>query len=184
VTRVPSFVKVLTVSRPLSTSMRQIGLVIVKMVQFSTHCDQISRRGYGRQRRVLVEPRMQLQCMRSCMRKQTPLIAFAACIATLSSIGIPTAQAKQKCSGAMPSNPQGYWSWRLIDGRKCWYEGKPMLSRSSLEWPAQASAQPNIDGELTSVLPEKPGNPLDSQAWAPNDSHTFETRWRAIGMTH
>jgi hypothetical protein len=118
------------------------------------------------------------------MRKQTLLIAFAACIAMLSSIGIPTARAKQECMTAMPSNPHGYWSWRLIDGRKCWYEGKPMLSKSLLEWPAQASAQPNSDGEPTSVLPEKSGNPLDSQARAPNDSDTFETRWRAIGMTY
>ena len=119
------------------------------------------------------------------MRKQTPLIAFAVCIATLSSIGIPTAQAKQECMTAMPSNPHGYWFWRLIDGRKCWYEGKPMLSKSLLEWPAQASAaRPNSDGELTGALPEKPGNPLDSQARAQSDSDTFETRWRAIGMTH
>ena len=119
------------------------------------------------------------------MRKQTPLIAFAACIVTFSSIGIPTAQAKQKCSGAMPSHPHGYWSWRLIDGRRCWYEGKAMLSKSLLEWPAQASARPNSDRELTSALPEKqkPGNPLDSQARAPDNSDTFETRWRAIGMT-
>ncbi len=118
------------------------------------------------------------------MRKQTPLIAFAACIVTLSSIEIATAQVKQKCSAAMPSNPHGYWSWRLIDGRKCWYEGKAMISKSSLEWPAQASAQPVSDEESSSALPEKTGNPLDSQAWAPNDSDTFETRWRAIRMTH
>jgi hypothetical protein len=127
------------------------------------------------------------------MRKQTPLITFAAFIATLSSIEIPPAQAKQKCSAAMSSNPHEYWSWRLIDGRKCWYEGKPMLSKSSLEWPAQvsvqqasvqqASAQPNSKRELTSVLPAKPGNPLDAQAWAPLDSDTFEMRWRAIGRT-
>jgi len=71
------------------------------------------------------------------MRKQTPLVAFAACVATFSSIGIPVAEAKQKCSAAMPSNLHGYWSWRLIDGRKCWYEGKPMLSKSLLEWPAR-----------------------------------------------
>src|ERR1700722_7401585 len=126
------------------------------------------------------------------MRKQIPLIAFAACIATLSSIGIPTAQAKQKCSAAMSSNPHGHWSWRVIDGRKCWYEGKPMLSKSLLEWPAEAWARPNSDRELsnrelsnrelTSVLPEKPSNPLDSHAWAPDDSETFETRWRAILM--
>jgi len=117
------------------------------------------------------------------MRKQTPFIAFAACVATLSSIEISTAQAKQKCSAAMPSNTHGYWSWRLIDGRKCWYEGKPMLSKSSLEWSTQASAQPNPDRALGRVLPDKPGNPLDSQARAPDDSDTFEARWRAIGMT-
>jgi hypothetical protein len=113
------------------------------------------------------------------MRKQTPLIAFAACIATLSSIGIPTAQAKQECSAAMPSNPHGYWSWRLIEGRKCWYEGKPMLSKSLLEWPAQASAQPDADEAPTNVASEKPGNPLDSQARLPDDLHSFEARWRA-----
>jgi hypothetical protein len=117
------------------------------------------------------------------MRKQTPFIAFAACVATLSSIEIPTAQAKQKCSAEMPSNTHGYWSWRLIDGRKCWYEGKPMLSKSALEWPTQASAQPHSDRELTSVVPEKHANPLDSHAWAPDDSDTFEARWQAIGMT-
>jgi hypothetical protein len=117
------------------------------------------------------------------MRKQTPFIAFAACIAALSSIEITTAQAKQKCSAAMPSHPHGYWSWRLIDGRKCWYEGKPLLSKSLLEWPAQASARRNSDRELTDVLQEKPGNPLDSQAWAaPDEPDTFEARWRAIGM--
>jgi hypothetical protein len=52
-----------------------------------------------------------------------------------------------------------------------------------LEWSAQASAPPNSDGEPTSVVPDKPGNPLDSQAYAPDDSDTFDARWRAIGMT-
>jgi hypothetical protein len=118
------------------------------------------------------------------MRKRTPLIAFATCVATLSSIEIPIAQAKQKCSAAKPSNQHGYWSWRLIDGRQCWYEGKPQLSKSLLEWRARASAQPNSDRDPTSAPAEqKPGNPLDSQARAPDDSDTFETRWRAIGMT-
>jgi hypothetical protein len=122
------------------------------------------------------------------MRKQTPLIAFAACIATLSSID--AAQVKQKCSAAKPSHQHGYWSWRLIDGRQCWYEGKPQLSKSLLEWPARASAarasaQPNFDRGLASALPEqqKPADPLDSQARVPDDSDTFETRWGAIRTT-
>ena len=114
------------------------------------------------------------------MRNETPLIAFAACIAALSSIEISAAQAKQTCSAAMPSNPHGYWSWRLIDGRKCWYEGKPSVSKSLLEWPTQASAQPDPNEEVARVTPEKSGNPLDSQARAPDDADTFEARWRGI----
>ena len=65
-------------------------------------------------------------------------------------------------------------------------EGKPGLSKSLLEWPKEVSAQPASGEEITSTVPEKPSNPLDSQAWAPNsqpwapsDSDTFEARWRA-----
>jgi hypothetical protein len=119
------------------------------------------------------------------MKQQIASIALASCIATFSSIWIPTAQAKQQCSAAMPLPSHGYWSWRLVDGRKCWYEGKPMLSKSLLEWPAQASAQPDSSNtESTSVSTEKPGNPLDAQAWAPADSDTFEARWRARVQDH
>jgi hypothetical protein len=96
--------------------------------------------------------------------KPFPCIVLAGCIAALSSIGMPAAQAKQQCSPAMPSNPHGYWSWRLIDGRKCWYEGKPGLSKSLLEWPKEPSKQPGSSREVTGAVSEKPGNPLDSQA--------------------
>src|SRR6266480_6175890 len=94
-------------------------------------------------------------------------VAFAACIATVLLIGAPTAQAKQ-CSVAMPSNPQGHWwSWRLIDGRKCWYEGRTTISKSLLQWPAQDSVQPKTDATPISVT-ETRNDPLDSQALAPN----------------
>ena len=112
------------------------------------------------------------------MRK-LPAIALAAWIATLLPVGTPNAQAKQHCSAAAPSNPdERWWSYRLIDGRKCWYEGKPMLSKSLLEWPKEASAQPVSNGKVTSVVTQKPGNPLDAQARTLNDSDTFEARWR------
>jgi hypothetical protein len=112
------------------------------------------------------------------MRK-LPAIALAAWIATLLPVGTPNAQAKQQCSAAAPSNPHGrWWSYRLIDGRKCWYEGKPMLSKSLLEWPKRAFAQSDSNREVTSVATEKPDNPLNAQAWAPNDSDSFEALWR------
>jgi hypothetical protein len=95
-------------------------------------------------------------------------IVLVAFIATFLSIGMPSAQAKQQCSASMPSNPQRWWSYRLIDGRKCWYEGKPMLSKSLLEWPKQASAQ--------LVLTNRPNDPLNSQA--STDTESFEARWR------
>jgi len=119
------------------------------------------------------------------MAKHIPSIALVACIASLSPIGMPTAQAKQTCSAAMPSNPQGrWWSYRLIDGRKCWYEGKPGLSKSLLEWPKQAPAQTNSTRALASALPDKPSDPLDSQAWALTDADSFEARWRARIARH
>jgi len=105
---------------------------------------------------------------------------LAAWTATLLSVGIPNVQAKQQCNAAAPSNPHGRsWSYRLIDGRKCWYEGEPMLSKSLLEWPKEASAQPVSNREeIASVVKQQPGNPLDSQARALKDSDTFEARWR------
>ena len=116
---------------------------------------------------------------RSAQMSKLPSIALAAWIATVLSVGIPNAQAKQQCSAAAPKNPHGqWWSYRLIDGRKCWYEGKPMLSKSLLEWPKEASAQPVSNGKVTSVVTQKPGNPLDAQARTLNDSDTFEARWR------
>jgi hypothetical protein len=116
-----------------------------------------------------------------------PSIALAASIAALLLVGMPNAQAKQ-CSAAKPSNPHGqWWSYRLIDGRKCWYEGKPMLSKSLLEWPKVASAQRVSNEKVKSVVMQKPANPLDAQARALQDSDTFEARWRErvdeIGMT-
>jgi hypothetical protein len=114
-------------------------------------------------------------------------ITLAAFLYALSSIDVSIAQAKPRCSAAMPSNPQGHWwSYRLIDGRKCWYEGKPGLSKSLLAWPVEVSAPPASGEEVASTVPEKARNPLNSQAWAPNsqpwapsDPDTFEARWRA-----
>jgi hypothetical protein len=112
------------------------------------------------------------------MRK-LPSIALAVWIATLLPVGIPNAQAKQQCSAAAPSNPHAsWWSYRLIDGRKCWYEGKPMLSKALLEWPKEASVQPVSEREAANVVTEKRGNPLDSQARVLKGSDTFEALWR------
>jgi hypothetical protein len=117
------------------------------------------------------------------MTKQVWLTVFIAAFASIASIGTLSAQARQ-CSAARPASAHGYWSYRLIDGRKCWYEGKKMLSKSLLAWPSHTPAKAGLEAEPAHELRDKLGEPLDANAWAPDDFDTFETRWRAIGPAH
>ena len=115
------------------------------------------------------------------MSKPLQSFALAVCTAALSSFDMTSVHAKQQCAAAMPANPQGqWWSYRLIDGRKCWYAGKPMLSKSLLAWPTEASSGPSSREKADGVvIAGKPGNPLDAQALALEEADTFEERWRA-----
>jgi hypothetical protein len=123
-----------------------------------------------------------------------PSILLATFIAGLVIAG--AVEAKQQCS--VSAGKQGYWSWRMIDGRKCWYEGKPMLSKAMLGWPAESAAQPDIKADTANVAAESHGvesqrlesrrlesqrleshgDPMDAQAYAPAASLTFEALWR------
>ncbi|WP_156908573.1 hypothetical protein [Bradyrhizobium murdochi] len=104
------------------------------------------------------------------MTKQLSSITLTAFVAALLLLGTPGAGAKQQCSAAMPSNPNGkWWSYRLIDGRKCWYEGKPGLSKALLEWPKGVAAQPSRK-DIVNAVSQKRGNLLDTQAWAPKEA--------------
>ena len=119
------------------------------------------------------------------MAKRIQFAACAACIAVLLPVGVPTVEAKQ-CLAA-PSKTQKAWTYRLIDGRKCWYEGKSMISKSLLHWPAQAPAVQRAAvreaapaGEAPiKILTVKSVDLLDAQASMPKDSDDFESRWRA-----
>lgn len=106
-------------------------------------------------------------------------------IISLSMLIVP-ALATQQCSVSVASNQHGYWSWRLIDGRKCWYEGKPMLSKSLLAWPAQAVEHPNSVEYFAPIRTLKSNDPsnaqareIDEQVKAIDDSESFEALWHA-----
>ena len=114
--------------------------------------------------RALREPRYRL-----------PSIVLVASIAALFVAG--PAEAKQPCSVAAGS--QGYWSWRMIDGRKCWYEGKPMLSKAMLEWPAELPAKPSALADATGAPVMRRSDPMDAQASIGESSPTFEQLWRS-----
>jgi hypothetical protein len=93
------------------------------------------------------------------------------------------------CQANIPSKRGGHWSYRIIDGRKCWYSGKPMMSKSLLRWPAKAQpvsreapnpreappvarvAQQPASRELQPVSQELTGSIVVDQ---------FEARWRKL----
>ena len=115
------------------------------------------------------------------MKMQIRLIFFAVCIAVLVPIGMLTAQAKAQMKQciASPSKTQGHWSWRLIDGRKCWYAGKTVISKSLLRWSAAAPAQAAVKAAPpVSAVTEKRSDPMNAQARMLDDD-SFEARWRA-----
>ena len=125
------------------------------------------------------------------MKTQILLVLLAACVAALAPIGGANAKAME-CSVARPSHTQVYWSWRLIDGRKCWYAGKTMISKSLLQWPAKASVHAKADAAPApvpvtvvpvTVATEKRSDPLDAQARLLDYANSFEVRWRARAIT-
>jgi hypothetical protein len=123
------------------------------------------------------------------MKTQILLVFFAACIAALMPTGGANAKAVE-CSVARPSNAQGYWSWRLIDGRKCWYLGKTMISKSLLQWPPKVSVQAKADPKPVpvtvvpvTVVTGNLSDPLDAQARMLDYANSFEARWRARAIT-
>ena len=126
------------------------------------------------------------------MKTQILLVFFAACIAVLLSTGGADAKGVE-CSVVRPSNGHGYWSWRLIDGRKCWYAGKTMISKSQLQWPAKTSVQAKADPKparvtvvpvtVVPVATEKRSDPFEAQARLLEYANSFEARWRARAIT-
>ena len=116
------------------------------------------------------------------MKTQILLVFLAACIAALVPVGAANAKLTE-CSAARPSNAHAFW--RLIDGRKCWYVGTTMISKSLLQWPAKASVPAKADTTPApaTVATEKRSDPLDAQARMLDYANSFEARWRARAIT-
>ncbi|MDE5455234.1 hypothetical protein GWE18_20775 [Bradyrhizobium sp. CSA112] len=130
------------------------------------------------------------------MKRQILPVLVVACMAAFAPVGAANAKAME-CSVARPAKAQGHWSWRLIDGRKCWYAGKTVISKSLLQWPAVAPAQAKADvvpaqAKVVAVpvvaATEIRSDPMDAQARLLDDANSFEAnsfeaRWRARVIT-
>ncbi len=117
-------------------------------------------------------------------------VLMTALSAALLPINAPAAQIKE-CRASVPARAGGQWSWRLIDGRKCWYAGKTVIPKSALRWPATTPAQakapvvaPAVQAKIAEpttvgVVTEKRSDPMNAQAQMADDADSFESRWQA-----
>jgi hypothetical protein len=103
---------------------------------------------------------------------------------------VPVSMAHAKiiaCAAKVPVPPKGPWSYRVVDGRKCWYRGKAMISRALLRWPKEVAAK-----EAGSAAKAEPPSTTEASvvaapasapvAWPTPvvDEMTFEARWRGL----
>jgi hypothetical protein len=123
------------------------------------------------------------------MTTQIRLTLFAVCtsalVLALAAISAPEAEAKaqiRQCQVGRPASAQGHWTWRNVDGRKCWYAGRAMIPRSLLQWPAVAQAKVKPAPPPVITVTEKRSEPMDAQARMLDSDfsdNSFEARWRA-----
>jgi hypothetical protein len=154
------------------------------LIHFRPVCGQNPERGCIRQTVLSLTLTCILDRMRASMTKQITFIAYATCMAVLVTTGAPIAHAIQ-CHAAPPTELQTHWTYRLVDDRKCWYEGRNRVSRSLLHWSADPRVIPVSDRQPARLLTANPNNPLSSQARVPDDPDSFESLWRerAIDVT-
>ena len=102
------------------------------------------------------------------------LILGAALLASVSS-----AEAIE-CASGLPAVRSGHWSYRIIDGRRCWFKGHSSFPKSMLHWPrkslSNAQAKMPVRDGSDFVDPED-----GSCCWPPlSKDDGFESRWRAL----
>jgi hypothetical protein len=55
-----------------------------------------------------------------------------------------------------------YWSWRIIDGKRCWYQGHHVIPKSNLHWPKKRMIDPIFPN--VKVVDPKELNEIDALA--------------------
>jgi hypothetical protein len=72
-----------------------------------------------------------------------------------------------ECLHAKPRNSHQWASWRLIEGKRCWYVGHGRLPKSKLAWFHAPHEQAQVPLIAVPLVPTPQPRPRD----------TFEERW-------
>ena len=91
-----------------------------------------------------------------------------------------TASSAINCRTELPPAAREYWSWRIIDGKRCWYPGRPGMSKANLRWPqsepelppSMPKAPPGIRNEHQVIQPKD-----EVQSQGGERELPFKERW-------
>src|SRR5262245_6079024 len=90
-----------------------------------------------------------------------------------------TAQARE-CF-VNPPQGVGYVSWRMVDGKKCWYAGRPGVNKNELIWVIDES-KPEALPPPAQPVPEKIPLPLPKprEIMDADSPPSFKQRWNEL----
>jgi len=81
-------------------------------------------------------------------------------------------EVKGRTPCATHAQDKDWWSWREVDGRRCYYRGRPGKPKDELYWPAPDLPRSRV-GERDAPPPEELVEPTPAAG-------TFEDRWLGI----
>ena len=98
--------------------------------------------------------------------------ALAVVILLMSTISAAAIDCQPKAGGSG-------WSWRQIDGKRCWYKGAAGMDKAKLRWPAQVAKKRLPAEALAKARPRVPldadGNVIHTSA----EQRLIESYWGA-----
>jgi hypothetical protein len=93
------------------------------------------------------------------------------------------------CQPRKPAHAREYWSWREIDGRPCWYAGRPGKPKSELRWRVESVPPEGRGVEPVARPPQRHDDGLPPNSPPPPPTITpeptmipggFDDRWGGL----
>jgi hypothetical protein len=107
------------------------------------------------------------------------MVLAALGIAVLAYVLMPTAAGALECQ-ERPGDHRSYWSYRIVDGDRCWYRGHRVIPKSRLHWPAEPKPKPikgdpifNKTKAEVKTVPANEVNAIDAMAQEPPTPFIF-----------
>ena len=101
-------------------------------------------------------------------------------------IGLARGGDRVECEPQRVTGDGHYWAYRIIDGRECWYPGRPGKPKNELYWgrgttpsARQTVDQPEAEAETETVPSEPPSRLVAAPPEKPEIAEAMPAEWRA-----